>query len=72
VSLGVHIRTLKILIRSVEPVPESEKAKASVKPQVMEVMELIGVHDGKVVARMVVHTHPREPRIPVKVIVHIC
>ena len=34
------------------------------KPQVMKVMELIGVHDGKVVARMVVHAHPREPRIP--------
>ena len=34
-SLGVHIRTLKILIRSVEPVPESQKAKASVKPVII-------------------------------------
>ena len=30
----------------------------------MEVMELIGIHDGKVVARVVVHAHPREPSVP--------
>ena len=33
-------------------------------PQVMEVVELIRVHNGKVVARVVVHGHPREPRVP--------
>ena len=28
---------LKILIRSVEPVPESQKAKASVKPEIIAI-----------------------------------
>ena len=30
----------------------------------MEVVELIRVHDGKVVAGVVVHAHPREPGVP--------
>ena len=35
-------------------------------PHVMKVVELIGIHDGKVVARMVVHPHPCQPGVPVK------
>ena len=34
--------------------------------EMMEVVELIGIHDGEVVARVVVHPHPCQPSVPEK------
>ena len=54
VPLGVHLRVLELGVGAVEPVPEAEPAVAGVEAEVVEVVELGRVHDGKVEAGVVV------------------
>ena len=49
----------------IDSLPEVQQSNIEL-PHVMKVVELIGIHDGKVVARMVVHPHPCQPGVPVK------